>query len=886
MRALLAVLLAASPTIASGAISAPPGALLPEQPVELPPVALFALDDQRFVFAGRLDLEGGPLLVPMRSLSPREPLFTPQDGVRVRLALTVPEGGAVAIDRLSVEALRHGTEQRLVRTPAGLLLLANERLPRAVRHVAPESGDVPGPHTPDALARLARRDLAVLAGGHWTARAQQGCEGYSWVLTGAETEEFFGRPTWTVRDGEGNRHRLPSGPNGALLIGYCNPLEIDLGDAQLEALSLARVTSPPEQERVRLDTEDCREYQIERQWRRRHAGAGPWRLALELGREGESRPAAELLKEVDRRTLPLSGGRALVWSGELPAPASEGSSWTLIVRAYGEIAAREPADPLPTESAGTPWFEDVAPTLGVDLVHLEGPAEQLDIRPTMGPGAAWGDVDGDGWPDLYLVQGGGRDGCEPLTNRLFRNRRGEGFEDITERAGVGDRGAGMGAIFFDLEGDGDLDLYVANYGPDVLYRNDGDGHFEDVSERFGVGGDLWSAGVAASDYDRDGDLDLVVTSYLDYDLSKLPPPEELTGFRREDPLEMLPFAFPGQRNTFLRNETHAPEPRDRFVDLTSELGLLDEQGRGMQPIFWDFDQDGDDDLYVANDVSFNVLYQNQGDGSFRDISFQAGLDDPRGGMGLDVGDVDGDGDEDLFLTNWELEANALYLNNTLRHAEGRHHVASFRDATVRAGLGPYGVGVTSWAGVFLDVENDGDLDLYVANGYTSPDYRSTGTCMGQPDHLFLGDGHGRFRAAFDLAGPDATRLLPSRAAVPCDYDRDGRVDLLVTANNGPVRLLHNVVPDPGHWLGVSLRAAGGNTRAIGAVLRLRLPGGVLVRSVRCGRGYLGGNAPDVHFGLGSAEPPLELEIRWPSGRVTRHEIEALDRWLTLTESGR
>ncbi|MCP3917010.1 MAG: CRTAC1 family protein [bacterium] len=561
-----------------------------------------------------------------------------------------------------------------------------------------------------------------------------------------------------------------------------------------------------------------------------------------------------------------------------PESAGEGSAWTFVVTLEGE--APPLARPsLPTFDAtgaptpNAPLFEDVSAEAGISMVHLEGPDEQLDIRPTMGPGAAWGDVDGDGWVDLYLVQGGGRPESDPLPNRLYRNRGDGTFDEFPDAGGAGDTGAGMGALFFDADGDGDLDLYVANYGRDKLYANDGTGRFVDASARAGLTLDLWSAGVCAADYDADGDLDLYVTSYLDYDVEKMPPADELGRYQREDPVEMLPFAFPGGRNVFLRNDGELV-----FTDVTEELGLLDVQGRGMQPVFWDFDADGDQDLYVANDVSFNVLFRNEADGTFKDISFSTGLDDPRGGMGLAVGDVDADGDEDVFLTNWQLEANALYLNNRVRPAGSKHRRSTFRDDTVRSGLGPAGIGATSWSAVLFDVENDADLDLLVTNGYTSPDYASTGICVGQPNHLFLGTGNGRFEEV--NAGAALSRPLASRAAAACDYDRDGRVDFAVTSNNGPVQLLANRTPAAGRWIIVRLRGKGANTRAIGAEVSVD---GKLVRSVRAGSGYLACHANEVHFGLGDAKTPVEVEVRWPSGERTAHEVEELDRVVEIRE---
>jgi len=571
-----------------------------------------------------------------------------------------------------------------------------------------------------------------------------------------------------------------------------------------------------------------------------------------------------------------------VWFATPPA-AKDGETWTILVEADWKF---QPSFTRIVEYGYEENTDSFVEDWDVPMLHFEGPDEQLDIQPTMGPGVAWGDVDGDGWVDLYLVQGGGRAGSDAVHNRLYRNDNG-GFVDITESSGAGHTGAGMGALFFDADGDTDLDLYVANYGPDALFLNDGTGKFTDVSDAVGVGGDLWSASVCAADYDKDGDLDLYITSYLDYDLTKMPPAEELGLYQREDPIEMLPFAFPGQHNTFLRNDrVENPAegaPGFKLVDVTEELGLLDEQGRGMQAVFWDFDADGDDDLYIANDVSFNVLFRNEGDGSFKDISFATGLDDPRGGMGLAVGDTDLDGDEDIFLTNWQLEANGLYMNNRLSPRDAKHRKSTFRDGTVRAGLGPAGIGVTSWGAVFFDAENDGDLDLFVANGYTSPDYESTGICVGQPNHFFENQGNGRFRDASQEAGSALQVELASRAAAACDYDQDGRVDLIVTANNGRPQLLHNQREKIGHWLGVRLRGKDGNTHAIGAVVTVATTELTQTRSLRAGTGYLSGNPPELHFGLGPEKLIAQVTVRWPSGKTTEHEIIGVDHYVTLSE---
>jgi hypothetical protein len=605
----------------------------------------------------------------------------------------------------------------------------------------------------------------------------------------------------------------------------------------------------------------------------------------------------EVRREAAPPTLSLPGNGMLATEGRslvvrrVARPTLESGTATFLVTfesATSDGSSFDDADaPLASENS---WLVDAPGDFGV---HFEGPDEQLDIRPTMGPGAAMGDIDLDGWCDLFVVQGAGRGGSEMPTSRVFANvptDTGRTFEDRTDTWGGASRGAGMGALLFDANGDGDLDLYVANQGPDVLFENTRVGNtgdrplLVDVSASAGVGGNLWSAAVCAGDIDHDGDLDLYVTSYLDYDESKMPPLEELL-YRREDPVAMLPFAFPGQRNTLLVNESDANGLK--FVDRTAEAGVLDEAGRSMQAVMFDFDRDGALDIHVANDVSPNVLFKGRGDGTFQDISFQTGLDDPRGSMGTALGDVDLDGDEDLFVSNWELEANALWIANIVTHASQRHRVATFRDTIVKSGLGPYGVGVTGWGTSFFDLENDGDLDLYVANGYTSPDYESTGICVAQPDHLFVNDGTGRFKAAFERIAPFAPlggRHLPSRAVVECDFDRDGDMDLFVTSNNSAHRLLENRAPRAAgsHWFGVRLSEPGANPFVIGARVEVRTDRRTFVRTLLAGTSYLAGNPPELLFGLGPCERVESVVVHLPGGRGVREfAAQPLDTWVTL-----
>ena len=900
--------------------SLPLGALLaslaaatdPSSPAsEVRPLALLAHDGEGFAVAlADGELGPGPVALPLLARSDRVARAVPgARGVGLRLEAVGGDAPLLAFELLAVP---HPAEEEIVVVAGEPWLVGPPRLPLAARDGAGR----------DVLAELARQDLA-LATGRLVLEVQNGPSGPSepggpggpggFLLLVAgegsaadvlvERRGAEGAPLAPVDGDAAGPTAMAIGSGGRTaglvpLSGEETELVVELragsGLDQAVLVDARRLDLAPAQTLVPRAAALHPARAEPRTLRRGGRGAavrthGP-EQALDPGR---SDPAvvAWLAGEGPAPGEVLRRGASLEAWFPAPEPGEPGTTWTLLWTPRGEApaVARAEEQRAAPASAARELLADVAEAAGVAMVHLEGPHEQLDIRPTMGPGAAWGDADGDGWVDLYVVQGGGRAPSAVPSSRLFRNLGGSGpggrgrFADVTEASGAGHRGAGMGALFLDGDGDGDLDLYVASYGPDVLLENDGAGSFRDVSAAAGLSGERWSAGVAAADADLDGDLDLYVTAYLDYDPGAVPDPAELAGYRREDPVLMLPFAFRGQRNTFLRNEGPGPGGGMRFTDVTAELGLEDALGRGMQPLFWDFDRDGDQDLYVANDVSPNVLWRNEGDGTFRDVSFATGMDDPRGGMGVAAGDVEGDGDEDLFLTNWELEANALYANNLLSHRSPRSRVATFRDVIVPAGLGPFGIGATAWGAELQDLDLDGDLDLFVANGYTSPDYESTSICVGQPNHLFLNDGTGRFEDGRALA-PDALDVaLPSRAAVACDHDQDGDLDLLVTANNAPLQLLENRASRPGggHWLVVRPRSHTANTHAIGAELELVLEGRSLRRTLRAGSSYLAGNPPEVHFGLGPAARVLELRVRWPDGSESSHALDGVDRFVTV-----
>lgn len=754
---------------------------------------------------------GTRLALPLTSRSrvvPRALIQNPPSGSEApgEVFFEVLAPGSVG-GRVRWHIVAHAAEQQVLLTDSGWTLVGPPILPRSIE--------------PQASTLLARQDGTSTSGSLEVVPPPSAPGSTSWmvIVSGSQVESTLqhGGQTWV----------LPPAPRGALVLPLegSGPLSVTASSA-VDQIYFCKKATPVNQ----LD---------------------PW------------------------ATKAFDGGHLTI---PVPTDFRGQETMTLLLEVLeAPLGLRE--KPRKAGDVPQPFLVDVATEAGIRMVHLEGPDLQVDIRPTMGPGAAWGDFDGDGWMDLFLPQGSGRPEQDPLPHRLFRNLGTGSFEDISSNAGLGGGDASMGALAWDANGDGHLDLYLACRGKDRLFLGRGDGTFSDASELLPPS-DQWSASASAADYDGDGDLDLYVTRYLEFDLSLLPPESEIQGMGREDPLPMLPYLFTGQVNQLLRNDLE--QGVLSFTDVASDLRVHDPKtravgtqeqqapGLGMQAIWWDFDRDGDQDLYVANDVTPNVLYENTG-GAFTEVTLEAGLDDPRGGMGLAVGDVDRDGDEDLFLTNWELESNALYLNLLERRFTGRSRRPRFRDGAIPMGLARPSMGVTSWAPVLFDLELDGDLDLFVANGYTSPDYASTGICLGQPDHLFLSH-KGAFTESSATALDQKSFPCASRGAIACDYDQDGDEDILVTANNGAVRLLRNDAPRATGHTSIRIRLAGSaaNTQGIGAEVTVHTPQGLFRRTLRAGEGYLTGGPAELLFGLGNCSGPIRATVRWPSGKETEH----------------
>jgi hypothetical protein len=450
----------------------------------------------------------------------------------------------------------------------------------------------------------------------------------------------------------------------------------------------------------------------------------------------------------------------------------------------------------------------------------------------------------------------GRELRGKLANALYRNEGDGTFTDVTEKAGVGDRGYGVGGSSADYDGDGDLDLYVLNYGANVLYRNDGDGTFTDVSVASGLGDGRWSVSAPWLDYDGDGDLDVYVANYLQYDEGKFRSYYAAAGYPG-------PLSYEGQPDALYRNEGNG-----RFVDVTEKAGLLRPDGRAMSAAAVDLDDDGRLDIVVANDAMANYYWHNDGDGTFTDKAVLAGIAFGENGQGVSsmgpvAGDVDGDGRLDLYVP--DMGYGSLLMNRG----------ELFEDRTATSKLAVICGQYTGWGAVLFDYDNDTDLDLFVSTGNAHHEYP-------EEDVLAANDGQGNFTDVSSSAGDYFAEEHVGRGATWGDYDDDGDVDLVVVNLHGRVRLLRNDGGNRNHWLTVAVKRPGGQSDAIGARVTVIAGSTRQVRDVVGVMGYLSQGDARAHFGLGTAAKADRVEVRWPDGTVqTLREVPA-DRLLTVT----
>ncbi|MBI1950322.1 MAG: CRTAC1 family protein [Acidobacteria bacterium] len=528
-------------------------------------------------------------------------------------------------------------------------------------------------------------------------------------------------------------------------------------------------------------------------------------------------------------------------------------------------------------------FQDATAAAGFDgIVHVHGGTGRKYYIETVPPGVCWLDFDRDGWQDVYFVQSGPLPGsARPAGtphSRLFRNRGDGTFIDVTENAGAANAsGYGNGCTAGDYDNDGDLDLYVTNFGPSVLYRNNGDGTFTDVAGPAGVKNGLYAASAAWADYDNDGRLDLFVANYVDFTMDDQKFCGNLPQNRRS---YCHPDAYGGIPDVLYHNEGNG-----RFKEVARASGIWDPGGKGLGVVWLDFDGDGDQDLYVTNDATINTLYRNEGNGRFTDVTLLAGVccsedGKPESGMGVDAGDLDGDGWQDLFATNLSNEVNEYY-----RNLGGK---GPFAIDTYPAGLGEISLLTTGWGTDMFDYDNDGDLDIVVTNGHPMDDIAMDSDIItyAQRPFLFENDGKGKFSDVGRERGAYFGTLDTGRGLATADYDNDGDLDILIASSNRKVTLLRNDGGSAaGHWVTLRLQGVRSNRDAIGARVTVRAGGHTQVHEVRSASSYLSQNDLRLHVGVGGATQIESIEIRWPSKvqRVEKVGPVAADQFLLIRE---
>jgi hypothetical protein len=573
--------------------------------------------------------------------------------------------------------------------------------------------------------------------------------------------------------------------------------------------------------------------------------------------------------------LTLAGAASLVWLRR-PAPDYEPGK---DVEGITSSLARDLPDDRPRVT-----FVDATLAAGISFRHFEG-TRSTQLPEDMGSGAAFGDYDNDGRPDLFLVNVSGlsRGAESRATNQLYHNEGGGRFTDVTAASGLGASMTGMGAAFADFDDDGFLDLAVTGFSVLKLYRNRAGAAFEDVSESSGLNRfqGFWS-GVSWADYDSDGDLDLYVCGYVQYQYRPEDAAEGTRQYQALVPYTLNPSSYPPERNLLFRNDGGG-----MFTELAEQAGVSNPEGRSLSAAWVDFDEDGNVDLYVANDVSDNALYRNRGDGGFEDISHEAWVADYRGAMGLAVGDWDSDGDQDMHVTHWIAQENALYSN--LKIAFGNEKAGDalrFMDVADMVGLGQIALDFVGWGTFFFDFDNDGRPDLFAANGSTFQEDEEPTRLV--PMRSFLFWNAGPERGFFDVAPSSGEALgVPhvSRGAAFADYDGDGDLDVVVMNHGEGALLLRNEGGDQGSWLDIAVRSPRKNRFGVGA--RVTVAAGGIRQTIHIGAqpSYLSQSPYEAHFGLGSATSVDRVDVLFPGGtRVVRENVPARQRIVVNEET--
>jgi hypothetical protein len=545
------------------------------------------------------------------------------------------------------------------------------------------------------------------------------------------------------------------------------------------------------------------------------------------------------------------------------------------------IAAWLPAAALQKLDSGI-VFHDLAAKAGIQAIIISGAKQKNYVLEVNGSGVCWLDYNNDGWMDLYLVNGST---LEVLQHKqsdalqehsyLYRNNKDGTFTDVTKSAGVASSGWGFGCAAADYDNDGKTDLLVTTFGPNFLYHNNGNGTFTDVSAKSGLaGGNIWHTGAAFADYDGDGLLDVYIAGYLDFDI--LHPELKTCDYRGVKVHACGPLGYKGAADALYHNNGDGT-----FTDVTVRAHVADRRLYfGFTVVFEDLDGDDRPDIFVANDSNPNYFYKNRGDGTFEETAVASGVaynidGKEMSSMGVAVGDYDNDGRTDLFVTTFANDNYVLY------HNDGN---GLFSDVSFPSGVGEATISYLGWATFFFDFDNDGYKDLFAANGHVYPEVEGKlgRETYREPLLLLRNQGHGKFREIGEAAGLRALPLHSARGAAYCDYDNDGDLDVVVSNIGEAPQVLRNDGGNRKSWLEMRLVGTRSNRDAIGASVKVRSGDIVQWDRVRTGGSYISGNDPRLHFGLGESKS-ADIEIRWPSGTIEEFKGMPANQIVTIKE---